>query len=231
MTSSDYKIVAIIPARAGSQRIPGKNTRNFMGQNLISWSIKAALKSSFVTEVIVSTDDDYVKAIAENFNVTVFDRPPELANDSAVLDDVIEHIDSSTNNKPDGYTLLQPTSPLRCIHAIDDAIDVLFSGQDADRLIEVSNSRIFSGRVEDGLWYPNFSENTRSQDLPKIWFPTGGLYIYKRSYFEKHKLGSVVTKISEIPENRVVNIDYEQDFNRALDVFKRFEKDYAYLLT
>ena len=231
MRSNNYKIVAIVPARAGSKRVPGKNTRDFMGQSLISWSIKAALKSSFVTEVIVSTDDEQVKAIAGKYNVTAFDRPPELANDKAVLDDVIENIDSQIVNKPDGYALLQPTSPLRHSNTIDDAIKKLFSGRDADRLIEVSNLKIFSGRVLEGLWHPDFPENTRSQELPQIWFPTGGLYVYKRSYFQKRNFHPIVTKASEIPECRVVNIDYEQDFNRAEEVFTRFKNDYAYLLT
>ena len=230
MTSYNYKIVAIVPARAGSKRVPGKNTRNFMGQSLISWSIKAALKSSLVTTVIVSTDDEQVKTIAGKHNVTAFDRPAKLANDKAVLDDVIENIDSQIVNKPDGYALLQPTSPLRYPNTIDDAIKKLFSGPDADRLIEVSSLKIFSGRVIEGLWHPDFSENTRSQELPQIWFPTGGLYVYKRSYFEKRNLQPAVTKVSEIPEGRVVNIDYEQDFTRAEEVFKRFENDYAYLL-
>lgn len=71
-------ILAVIPARGGSKRIPRKNVRPFCGRPLICWTIETALVSSHLSDIVVNTDDDEIQSIAEEMGVTVHRRPPEL---------------------------------------------------------------------------------------------------------------------------------------------------------
>ena len=111
-------ILAIIPARAGSKGLPGKNVRMLCGKPLIAWSIEKALLSSYVDTTLVSTDSAEIADIAREHKATVpFLRPPELATDIASTYDVIRHAlryYQELDGREFDYTvLLEPTSPLR----------------------------------------------------------------------------------------------------------------------
>jgi len=85
-------VVAIIPARAGSKRIPGKNIKSFCGAPLISWVINQSLKSQLFDQVIVSTDDDQIAAVSRQYGASVpFVRPSFLADDFSSTEAVMEH--------------------------------------------------------------------------------------------------------------------------------------------
>ena len=86
------RILAIIPARAGSKRLPGKNIKELAGKPLIQWSMEAAKNSALLTEVIVSTDDEKIVELAKEIDVNVpFVRPQYLAQDKSSSIDVIKH--------------------------------------------------------------------------------------------------------------------------------------------
>ncbi|MDP1800672.1 MAG: hypothetical protein Q8L81_04930, partial [Bacteroidota bacterium] len=77
------KYIAIIPARGGSKRLPGKNIKLFCGKPLISYSIIAAAKAIGINNVYVSTDDEKIAVVAKEYGATVIMRPIELASDTA----------------------------------------------------------------------------------------------------------------------------------------------------
>jgi len=114
------KILGIILARAGSKRLPGKNTKILIDKPLIEWTVQAAVLSN-IDKVILSTDCNKCKEIAKKYNVQVYDRPAHLAQDSTTSAEVIlDLMDGIT-----GYThimILQPTSPLRNSTDIDSMI-------------------------------------------------------------------------------------------------------------
>jgi CMP-N-acetylneuraminic acid synthetase len=128
-------VIAVIPARKGSKRLPGKNTRDFCGKPLIEWTIDAAIQSRIFDKICISTNDDKVKQIVtekvvtEKYyaieNVLCFERNEYLATDGALLEDVIHDVITSLTLKS-GYEytdstiimLLQPTSPLRTANDI-----------------------------------------------------------------------------------------------------------------
>ena len=84
--------VAIIPARGGSKRIPGKNIKSFCGKPMIAWSIDAALKSACFDRILISTDDDEIAELARSCGADApFLRPPELSNDHVGTIPVIAH--------------------------------------------------------------------------------------------------------------------------------------------
>ncbi len=131
------EILALIPARGGSKGIPRKNIRLFAGYPLIAWSIAAAKRSSFVTRVIVSTDDEEIAAVAREWGAeTPFLRPDELAQDKTTDLPVFEHalkwLEDVEGYRPDIVVQLRPTSPIRPRTMVDEAIQILLAHKDAD---------------------------------------------------------------------------------------------------
>ena len=119
------RVLAIIPARGGSKRVPRKNLREFRGKRLVDWAVSAALASKYLDTVVVSTDDTEIYRACFPLAVK---RPPELATDNASSEDVMRyHFNLSPFYK--WVVLLQPTSPLRTAEDIDACIERAQLGQ------------------------------------------------------------------------------------------------------
>lgn len=122
------KVIALIPARAGSKGVPNKNIRPLGGYPLIAWSIAAAKKSKLIDRVIVSTDSPEYAQLAINFGAEVpFLRPDEIAGDRSTDYDFIKHaLDwfSANEDDPEYIIHLRPTTPFRKPNLIDRAIDL-----------------------------------------------------------------------------------------------------------
>jgi CMP-N-acetylneuraminic acid synthetase len=119
-------VIAIIPARAGSKRLPGKNKHELNGQPLIGWTFDAALESEFIDQILLTTDDPALADLAQDRGIAApFLRPEHLATDEASSEAVIQHaLDylHETKQRFDLLVLLQPTSPLRTSRHIDQAL-------------------------------------------------------------------------------------------------------------
>ena len=136
------KIIAIIPARGGSKEIPEKNIKNFCGKPLIAWAIETALKNKRLDRVIVSTDDKKIARIARKYGAeTPFTQPAELAQPSSRMEQVFVYalrwLKKNENYDVDIIVWLQPTSPLRQSHHIDEATE-LFLKKKCDAIISAS---------------------------------------------------------------------------------------------
>jgi N-acylneuraminate cytidylyltransferase len=108
--------IAIIPARAGSKGLPGKNTALVEGKSLVQLAIESALSIPEITRVVVTSDDVPVQKIASDLGAEVVVRPAELAQDNSPIESAILHALASLNLEPtstDVLTVIQPTSPLR----------------------------------------------------------------------------------------------------------------------
>ncbi|MBE0470919.1 MAG: acylneuraminate cytidylyltransferase family protein [Methyloprofundus sp.] len=122
-------VLILIPARKGSKRLPGKNSRPFAGMPLIAWTIKAALSSNLEADVVVSTDSEKIAELSKEYGALIpFIRPEELAADTSPGIDVINHALDTLNRKGKAYKyiiLLQPTSPLRQSWHVTEALNML----------------------------------------------------------------------------------------------------------
>ena len=174
--------LVIIPARGGSKRLPRKNLLDLCGKPLIAWSIEAALKSKYISKVIVSSDDEEILNIAKEYKADFIKRPDELASDTATTFDALKHTLENVE-KYDYVVLLQPTSPLRTEKHIDEAIELL-KEKNADAIIsvcEMEHSPLWSNTLDEDLNMSNFLRdevlNKRSQDLPKYYRLNGAIYI------------------------------------------------------
>lgn len=228
-----HGVVAVITARAGSKRLPGKNVRDFMGQPLVVWSARAALASPVVDRTVVSTDDPAVVAALEGLPVEIIDRPAHLAGDQATSRDVIRHADAllgGSDGGPGLLVLLQPTSPLREADLIGRAVEAIAARPEADQLIELTSQVIGSGKIIDGWWQPNYPETVRSQDLAPVWYPSGRLFVYRCApTFDFVGRDPERVLALTAPLEKCTNIDHEADFHWAEVVYRRFVKEFEYL--
>jgi len=151
MTEKIPSIVALIPARAGSKRVPDKNIRSLAGHPLIAYTIAAALQSEIFSATIVSTDSESYAAIAEHYGAEVpFMRPPEFAGDLSPDIEWIEHVlhrlqeDGRTY---DCFSILRPTSPFRLPETIRRAWRAFLSEQGVDSLRAVEKCKQHPGKM------------------------------------------------------------------------------------
>jgi len=219
----EYKIFAIIPARGGSKGIAGKNIKALNGKPLICHTIKESLKSSYLNEVFVSTDDSLIARTSENCGAKIIDRPTELAEDESSTVDAIYHaIDTIKDvSDKDIIILLQPTSPLRNATDIDTALDI-FMKSDCDSEIsmcKVEHSPYWYFKYEGDKFKPLFGNKglqMRRQELPDVYRPNGAIYIttienlYKNNGFYCKKIVPYI-----MPPERSIDIDEEIDFKLA----------------
>jgi CMP-N,N'-diacetyllegionaminic acid synthase len=180
----DQRIVALIPARGGSKRLPRKNVLPLRGIPLIQWSISSAKGSELIDEVIVSTDDAEIATIATRAGAEILDRPSNLARDHTPSLPVFQDALQRMRPKADLLVVLQPTSPFRRISDIDGAIRTVID-QSADALIAVTKAKMgpeWLLQVVDGfLQMPesNSLVRTRTQDQLPYFQINGSLYIFK----------------------------------------------------
>ena len=190
-----YYVTALIPARGGSKRLPRKNIKSLCGKPLIAWTIDVAKESKYIDSVVVSTDDFEIKEVAEKFGASVpFLRPESLSNDNASSFDVVKHTIEFLNiNKLNHLiVLLQPTSPLRTVKELDDALE-LFISKKAFGVVSVSeceHSPLWTNTLPENLSMSGFIrsevQGKRSQDLPKFYRLNGSIYIYKTEALLEH---------------------------------------------
>ncbi|HWR27323.1 MAG TPA: acylneuraminate cytidylyltransferase family protein, partial [Candidatus Thermoplasmatota archaeon] len=177
------QILAIIPARSGSKRIPKKNIKMLYGKPLLAYTIDSVKNSCHVTRFVVSTEDNEIAKISQSYGAEVIIRPPELARDESPTEDVIINVLEQLKNKeqysPDIIILLQPTSPLRTTDDIDGAIKT-FLASSGDSLISVTeygHTPYWAFRIEKGFLKQEFTLGPlkRSQDLPTLYRPNGAI--------------------------------------------------------
>ena len=122
-------MLGLIPARAGSKRLPGKNLLCLLDRPLIAWSIDAGKKSAIIDNVVVSTEDKEIIQVAKKYGADgIIERPFELATDHASSNDVLIHALDTLSLRGEAYSyvaLLQPTSPLRTAYHIDESFKLM----------------------------------------------------------------------------------------------------------
>lgn len=210
----EYNITTIIPARAGSKRLPGKNTRSMCGRAMIEYTIEAAQKSKEIcgTNIVVTSDDVEVMKIARAMNVLyIRKRPEHLCDDHASQIDVIADAVGFVGEmgiETDHVLLLQPTSPLRTADDIDDAIK-LFAKSNAKTMVSTSE-------CQEAPW-DIINENgniVMPQNKCLYFFLNGAIYLSEYNHLISRRtfLIPAETLYYIMPKDRGIDVDDEQDF-------------------
>lgn len=218
------KLLGIIPARAGSKGVPGKNTKSLGGKPLIAYTIESAKQSSLI-DIIVSTDSEEIAAIALERGAAIpFMRPAELATDSAKSIDVVIHAVQEMQKQGkqyDAVVLLQPTNPFRPSGFIDKAIN-LFRENNCDALVSVLpvpheyNPHWVFEPDANGYLHIATGDATiipRRQELPKAFYRDGCIYITRTDVLlsQQSFFGKTLGYIEADPSLHV-NIDTMEDW-------------------
>lgn len=222
-------IIAIIPARGGSKGIPRKNIIDFCGQPLLAWSVRQAQSSKYISQVYVSTDDQEIARVTEQFGGKVIWRPDELSGDTAKSEDALKHAISEIQNndqeKIDYVVFLQATSPLREMEDIDNAIekiiltgaDSLFSGAD------LKDFCIWRRNQDNSLESINYDYKNRGrrQDFGEQYVENGSIYIFRPEILFKfnNRLAEKIV-ISKMEFWKSFEVDEPDDLEFCKNIFK-----------
>lgn len=223
-------ILAFIPARGGSKRIPGKNIKLFLGKPLIAYSIEYAKKCSEVDKVIVSTDDADIKAVSENYGAEVILRPEEISGDFSPTAAAAKHaleVLEQNNYHPEIVLTLQPTNPLRRPSDLPRAIRI-FREENPGALITVSKNNRKFGVIKDKRFNAqNYIPGTRSQDLEQLYFENGLLYLTSPELIKRGEIfGNDIYPMEVEDIGGYIDIDEPEEFAVAEIVYNKFKQNY-----
>jgi len=221
--------IAIIPARGGSKRIPRKNIKIFNGKPIIYWSIKAAEESGVFDSIIVSTDDDEIASVAKELGADIpFIRNKKISDDftgtAEVIKDAIFQINKA-GFTPNNVCCIYPTAPLINSKDISKTLKILISNSNIDYIYPVTEyahpihrSMIINQEGRMDFLFPE-NQLARTQDLPITFHDAGQFYWgTSDSWMENKKMHSGTG--FKIPNWRVVDIDNEDDWERAELLFQ-----------
>lgn len=223
-------ILCIIPARGGSKGVPGKNIKVIAGKPLIVHTINHALNSTLINRVVVSTDDEKIKKIAQEFGAEVIDRPKQISDDNASSELSLLHVLKELQNceeyEPDLVVFLQCTSPLREGDDIDNAIRKL-QLENADSLLSVSPSHRFLWHFKNRNPVPiNYNYNIRKprQMSDMQYVENGSIYLSKPWILRENqnRLGGKIAMYM-MPEDAAYEIDTLLDFEIVDLLMRRTE--------
>lgn len=217
--------LGLIPARGGSKGIRKKNIRSLFGKPLIAYSIECGLACPSIDKLIVSTDDLEIASIAKEWGADVpFMRPSELARDETPMLPVMQHALQSAENfynqTVNTLILLDPTSPLRTIQDIENALMILrrndscqavISGCRAHRHPSFSMVRLENDFAQ--LVMETDKELGRRQDCPPVYDLDSTVWVYSReALMDIRQRIPPRTRLYLVPEERSSHIDSEMDF-------------------
>ena len=222
---SPPRILGVVPAKAGSTRLPRKNLRALGGKPLLGWAADAARETRRFDRLIVSTEDDEMAKAARRHGLeTPFMRPPELAVDPVEADGVGLHALealAAQGERFDVLAIMLPTCPFRTAQDIVDALD-LFLARDEPNLMSLApfdHTPFAAVRVErNGTAAPFFPDmfGHSAREHPSAYRPNGAVHVLDAAWFEKSRSylkGPMVGYV--MPRVRSIDIDTEEDLRLA----------------
>lgn len=230
--------IAVIPARAGSKRIPKKNIKIFMGKPIIAWSIEAALRSELFDQVVVSTDSLEIAAIAREYGASIpFLRPDNISDDFSTTTDVMGHAANFFANINPAINLLcciYPAAPFIDVEDLKKGNEIISNGT-WDYVFSASgySSAVHRSFIKNDdnqvkMLFPE-NLNVRSQDLPIVYYDAAQFYWGRlTAWLEAKKIFDINSTIVEIPSQRAQDIDTMDDWIKAEHTAASIFKELSY---
>jgi len=210
---NDYKVKALVPMKAHSERVPNKNIRQLAGKPCFHWVMETLTNSKYIDEIIINTDSpEIAKSAKDNFNkATILERPEFLLGDMISIQPLIEY--DLANSDGAYYLQTHSTNPLLTTASVDKAIETFFAQATHDALFSVTE-------VKQRFYWPDGrgvnhdpSKLIRTQDLEPIYHENSCFYIFSRETNQKikNRLGSNPLMFS-IDRLEAADIDDIEDF-------------------
>jgi CMP-N-acetylneuraminic acid synthetase len=219
-------LVAFVPARSGSERVPGKNVRPLAGHPLLAYAIATARQSGVADRVVCSTDSEQIAEIARWYGADVILRPAELATSTSPDIEWLRHALGELRERHDLFALVRLTSPFRGPETVRRALEQLLANRDADSIRAVEPVKQHPGKmwiVEGGTMRPLLDQShldvpwhdSQFQALPEVFVQTSSLEIAWTRVAEEGTLGGR-TRIPFFTDGlEGFSIDREDDWARA----------------
>ena len=213
------EITAIVPIKQHSERLPGKNFREFNGRPLYHWILDTLESVSVIDRIIVNTDaDEIINDLPDQFDIEVSVRPDRLRDDDTTTNIIKYEIDRTDS---DVYLHTYCTCPLLTAGTISDAISEFLESSEHDSLLPVTKHR---KRFYDADFNPinhDPSDLSPTQDLSPIYEDNSVLFIYTEETFERanHRIGTNPLPF-EIDKREAIEIDYLSEFELAENIHK-----------
>lgn len=214
-------MIAIVPARCGSKGLPGKNIKNLLGKPMIAYTIEEALKSKYITDVIISTDCKEIEGVALQYGAKSFFLRPEVfaSDDAKAIDNyvyTVERLNAEFGFQIKEFVVLQPTSPLRAASDIDGSIE-LFKIKSADSVISYVEEHHpiewHKYLSEDGRLEHIFEDKLQNrQEVRRSYYPNGAVYVFDFDLIKSGHYYSNRTFAYIMPRERSVDVDTIDDF-------------------
>ena len=226
----NYKILSIIPCRAGSVGLPGKNFKDFYGRPLFFWSLDASIKSKYVDLTAVSTNDQNVQGRMYGYmhsniksNLKCMWRPEELCSGTSKSEETLIHVSKELKNQYDIIIMLQATSPIRTNNLLDKCIEE-FIEEKSDSLLTVGKDNPFIWKIINGKPVASYDYKNRPmrQEISEwIYKDDGNIYIVKKDILlkEKCRIGGKIS-LFESDSFQTLQIDTNKDFQIMENVSK-----------
>ena len=217
------KIVALIPARAGSKGVANKNLQKIGGVPLVNITINLAKTSELIDSVFVSSNSDEILNLAFESGVNPLMRPAEKSDDSATANDVVQHfLDSNSEFNFDDLAIayLQPTSPFTSPNSLSSCIELFLEKNisivSMKNVSEHPHKMLIqddSGRATN--YMPESVPTANRQHLPQLLLPTGGIYVFSAKEFQKNQSIPVINSLPYIVHG-VEGLDIDNEFDLFL---------------
>ena len=220
-------ILVVIPARGGSKGLPGKNIRMLCGKPLIAYSIDVARAITSDENICVSTDDSHIIEVVEKYGLKVpFVRPAEYASDAATTNDVLLHAVDYYEKQGKHYAkllLLQPTSPLRKVEEVREAICLYRN--DIDMVVSVTKSHapaVLCNDNREGFVELVYNKSAQGrQSLPAFYEFNGAIYVINIEALKQKGLAGFDKRIKYVmPKETSIDIDDIYDFMLVENILK-----------
>ena len=184
MAINGKTVLAVIPARGGSKRVPRKNLRNYRGKPLVQWACEAGAASKYIDEMCVSTEDLEIAQFVQSIGFSTHKRPLDICDDDDTCEDVIRDVlNADLDELPwDFVVLLQPTSPQRTAEDIDACIE---------------RAQLGHGCISTYMGKTN-----------------GAVYVASAEWLAEHEFSHLGLAKYEMPEERSLDINEPEDFDR-----------------
>ena len=229
--SSERDSVAIVTARGGSKRIPGKNIRAFHGKPLIVWTIENLIRSQIFGDIIVSTDSKEIAEISEQAGARIpFTRPSDLADDFTTTAEVAKHAISSLieeGTSRDGFFCVVYPAAVGITESDHLQALSILARNGADLVFGACEFPSHPARGwtvdENSFAQPTNPEGqrARTQDLPSVYFDAGQFYWSRYDTWDKIASGEEIRrKLLVLPRSRAIDIDTEEDWVLATSAYR-----------
>lgn len=235
MTVEVKDMVCLVLARGGSKRVPRKNVRPLNGKPLVCYTFEAAIASACFAEIVISTDDEEVAALAEPYGITVDWRPAHLCTDTVRAVEVIE--DYLQRHQAKGWrhvAMLLPTCPFRDANDVQSALDIYRKHEGRLPLMAVTQYdfppqlAVSIGEGDDRIFMREpaaYAATTRTQSIQPLYHPNGAIYLsdtlgflQRRTFFQEEMLSYVM------PAERSFDIDYPYQMRIAEIMAEEYAK-------